>query len=340
MTASHARPIRWGMLGTGTIASKFANDLALVPDTELHAVGSRDLARATEFANRFGIALSYGSHAALVEDPDIDVVYIALAHPWHYEGALLALRAGKAVLCEKPLTVNATDARDLVGAARRDGRFLMEAMWTRFLPSMRRVREILDLGILGEIRSLSADLGYRMPRDDSNRLYSPDLGGGALLDLGIYPISFASFVLGTPESVTAIATETATGVDAQCSVLLRYSTGAHAILSTTIAVDTPGGAVVAGEDARLEIGGPLFDPSSVRLIRGPNTGAEVVEDIRLSEPGHGWHYEACEVNRCLRGSLLESPVMPLDESVSIMETMDEVRRQIGLRYPFEEHQYR
>jgi predicted dehydrogenase len=335
MTASHARPIRWGILGTGTIASKFANDLAPVPEIELHAVGSRDRIRAAEFAKRFGIAVSYGGHEALVEDPDIDVVYIALPHPWHYEGALLALRAGKAVLCEKPLTVNATDARDLVRAARRDGRFLMEAMWTRFLPSMRRVREILDLGILGEIRSVSADLGCRMPRADSNRFYSPDLGGGALLDLGIYLISFASFVLGAPESVIAIATETGTGVDAQCSVLLGYSTGAHAILSTTIAVDTPGGAVVAGEDARLEIGGPLFDPPSVRVIRGPNPGAEVVEDIRLSDPGHGWHYEAREVNRCLRSSLLESPVMPLDESVSIMETMDEVRRQIGLRYPFE-----
>jgi predicted dehydrogenase len=329
------RPVRWGILGTGTIASKFAKDLALLPDAELHAVASRSDLKAQAFAAQFRVPVAYPASEALVADRDIDVVYVATPHPSHHEGALLALRAGKAVLCEKPLTVNAGEARDLVLAARERGSFLMEAMWTRFLPSMRRVREILDQGVLGNIRSVSADLGYCIPLGASSRMFAPELGGGALLDLGVYPVSFVSFVLGAPEEVTAIATMTETGVDAQCSALLRYANGAHATVNTTLEANTPGGAVVSGDLARLEISGPLFDPSSVRLIRGTQPDAEVVEDIRLSEPGHGWRYEASEVHRCLRSSLLESPVMPLDESVAIMDTLDEIRRQIGLSYPFE-----
>jgi predicted dehydrogenase len=332
---SARQPVRWGILGTGAIASRFATDLARVPDADLRAVGSRTGEAADAFAERFRIPVRHTGYRALVEDPAVDVVYVAVPHPAHHAWALAALEAGRAVLCEKPFTVNAAEARELVASARRRGRFLMEAMWTRFLPSMARVREILDSGGLGEVRTVHADLGIRMRPDPESRLFAPGLGGGALLDLGVYPVSFASFVLGAPRSVTAVATPTATGVDAQTSVILRYASGAHAVLNTTLEVDTPGGAVVAGSEGRLELSGPLFDPWSVRLVRGTSPNAEVVEEIRASDPGHGWNHEAVEVGRCLRAGLLESPTMPLDESVAIMETLDEIRRQTGLRYPFE-----
>lgn len=335
MTGVADQRIRWGILGTGEIASKFATDLARVSDAETCAVGSRSREAADAFAERFGIPVRYANYRALVEDPAVDVVYVALPHPWHHEWALAALESGKAVLCEKPFTVTASEARELVAAARRQHRFLMEAMWTRFLPNMVWVRGILAAGALGVIRTVHAELGQRMRHDPAGRMFAPELGGGALLDLGVYPVSFASGVLGTPQAVTATATATETSVDAQCSVILRYANGAQAVLHATLEVDTPSSAVVAGSEGRLELSGPLFDPSSVRLVHGANPHAEVVEEIRRSDPGHGWHHEAAEVGRCLRAGLLESPTMPLDESVAIMETLDEIRRQIGLRYPFE-----
>ena len=338
MPGSVRQPVRWGILGTGVIASKFATDLARVPDAELHAVGSRSVEAADAFAERFDVPVRHAGYRALVEDPAIDVVYVALPHPEHHAWARAALEAGRAVLCEKPFTVTAAEARELVDSARGKGRFLMEAMWTRFLPGMIRVRQVLDSGVLGEVRTVHADLGIRMHPDPASRLFAPELGGGALLDLGVYPVSFASFVLGAPLSVTAVATPTATGVDAQTSVILHYESGAHAVLNTTLEADTPGGAVVAGSEGRLELSGPLFDPSEIRLVRGANPAAEVVEEIRLSDPGHGWNHEAVEVGRCIRAGLLESPTMPLDESVAIMETLDEIRRQVGLRYPFEAHE--
>ncbi|MGC8633241.1 MAG: Gfo/Idh/MocA family protein [Candidatus Limnocylindrales bacterium] len=336
MAGSAHPPVRWGILGTGTIASSFATDLARVPQAELRAVGSRTQASADAFAGRFGIPVRHVGYRSLVEDSTLDVVYVALPHPWHHAWTRAALEAGRAVLCEKPFTVTAAEARDLVATARSRGRFLMEAMWNRFLPTLARVREILDDGALGEIRTVQADLGVQMTPDPASRLFAPELGGGALLDLGVYPVSFASFVLGAPQSVQAVATPTATGVDAQCSAILRYASGAHAVVHTTLEVNTPSGAVVAGTRGRIELSGPLYDPWSVRLVRGPNPGAEVLEELHhAGEPGHGWAREAAEVGRCLAAGLLESPRMPLDESVSIMETLDEIRRQIGLRYPFE-----
>ncbi len=335
MSAARRPPVRWGILGTGRMASTFAGDLARVADAELRAVGSRTRESADVFGDRHGAPVRHADYRALVEDPSVDVVYVALPHPWHHAWALAALQAGKAVLVEKPFTVTASEARELVATARRERRFLMDAMWSRFLPSMVHVREILDRGVLGEIRTVQASQGMQMAHDPGGRLFAPALGGGALLDLGIYPVSFASFVLGTPRSVTAVATPTDTGVDAQCSVVLGYATGAHALLHATLEVDTPSAAVVAGTKARLELEGPVHDPGQVRLVRGSPRRTEVLDAFALADPGHGWHHEAAEVVRCLRAGLLESPVMPLDESVAIMETLDEIRRQVGLRYPFE-----
>jgi predicted dehydrogenase len=334
-TTSASGTLRWGILGTGTIASKFAADLGLVPDAAAHAVGSRTREGAEAFGERFAIPVRHADYRSLVDDQDVDAVYIAVPHPWHHAWARAALEAGKAVLCEKPFTVNAAEARELVRIARGRRLFLMEAMWNRFLPSLVRVRDILDRGELGEVRTVRAGLGLRMSADPAGRLLSPELGGGALLDLGIYPVSFASFVLGRPETVTAVGTHTATGVDAQCSAVLRYADGSQALLHTSLEADTGDGAIVAGSEGRIELTGPLYDPTSLRLVRGSGPDATVAGAWETTHRGHGLHHEAAEVGRCLRAGLLESQVMPLDESVAIMETLDEIRRQIGLAYPFE-----
>jgi predicted dehydrogenase len=324
--------IRWGILGTGSIAASFAEDLRLLPDHRTVAVGSRRQASAAEFATRFGAPNPHGSYEELCADPDVDVVYVASPHPFHAHDSLLALRAGKHVLCEKPFTVNADEAAEVIATARERGLFCMQAMWTRFLPHMRRIREILDSGALGEINTVIADHGQRfLPPELDSRLYAPELAGGALLDLGIYPVSFASFVMGPPARVTAVSDPTQTGVDAQTSVVLQYNGGAHALLTTTLGSRTPTRASVTGTQGRIEINDAWYRPTSFTVypLSGPVD--------RIAEPpvGNGLRYQADEVGRCLRDGRVESSIMPLDETLAIMTTMDEIRRQIGLRYPFE-----
>jgi predicted dehydrogenase len=324
--------IRWGVLGTGLIAARFVDDLQLLPDHQVVAVGSRRASSAAEFAARFGAPQSYGSYEDLCSDPAVDVVYVATPHPFHAENALLALRAGKHVLCEKPFTVNETEAAEVIAAARDRGLFCMEAMWTRFLPHMRRIRELLDSGAVGDVRTVIADHGQRfLPPDLDSRLYAAELAGGALLDLGIYPLSFASFVTGQPERVTAVSDPAVTGVDAQTSILLQYQGGGHAVLTTTLGARTPTTASVTGTEGRITIDEVWYQPTSF-TFQSQSGDVQRYDEPRI---GHGLRYQADEVGRCLRGGLTESPVMPLEETLAIMATMDEIRRQIGLRYPFE-----
>jgi predicted dehydrogenase len=324
--------IRWGIIGTGKIASDFTGDLALLDDATVVAVGSRQQQTADAFADRFAIPHRHASYEALVADPDVDAVYVSTPHPGHHAAALLGIEAGKAVLVEKPFTLNASQAEELVAAARAKRTFLMEAMWTRFLPHMRRIRELLTSGVLGDIRTVTADHGQRfLPPDPTSRLYDPALGGGALLDLGIYPVSFASFVLGTPERVTAVSDPTTTGVDAQTSIVLQYAGGEHAVLTTTLGASTANVATIVGTEGRIEIDRTWYQPTSFTLtLRSGSTE-------RFAEPrvGHGLRFEAVEVGRCLRGMRLESSHMSLDETLKVMTTLDEVRRQIGLGYPGE-----
>jgi predicted dehydrogenase len=324
--------IRWGIIGTGNIAAAFTGDLALLDDATVVAVGSRQASTAAEFADRFDIATRHASYDALVADPDVDVVYVSTPHPGHHAAALMAIAAGKAVLVEKPFTLNVSEANALVAAARSNGTFLMEAMWTRFLPHMRRIRELLTSGVLGDIRTVTADHGQRfLPPDPTSRLYDPALGGGALLDLGIYPVSFASYVLGTPDQVTAVSDPTTTGVDAQTSIIGQYAGGRHAVLTTTLGAATANVATIVGTEGRIEIDRTWYQPTSFTMT------LESGEVERFSEPrvGHGLRFEAAEVGRCLREGRLESDVMPLDETGSIMATLDQIRRQIGLGYPGE-----
>ncbi len=235
------------------------------------------------------------------------------------------------MLVEKPFTINAKEARELVSEARARGTFLMEAMWTRHLPHIVALREILAQGRLGAVRSVMADHGQWFTKNAAHRLFAPELGGGALLDLGVYPISFASMVLGNPTRVTAVSDQAFTGVDAQTGMLLQYEGGQHAVLFTSLETRTPNWACVNGTEARIEIEGVFYTPSRFRLI----TRDGDVEDFDFPHEGHGLRHQAATVGRCLRAGLTESDALPLDESIAIMETMDEIRRQIGLVYPGE-----
>jgi predicted dehydrogenase len=316
-----SEPLRWGVIGTGGIAAVFAADLELTDSGRVIAVGSRELARAEGFGERFAVPNRHGSYEALVADPEVDAVYVATPHPMHRADAGLALRAGKPVLLEKPFTVTAVEARELVELARERGLFMMEAMWTRFLPHIERIRELLAEGALGEIVTVIADHGQWFAEDREHRLFAPELAGGALLDLGVYPVAFASMVLGRPTEIKSMITPAFTGVDGQTSMLMRYASGAQAVLTCTLAARSPTRAAIVGTRARIEIDGDFYAPSQLTLTT--LEGEQVHFDGRRE--GRGLRFEADEVARCLREGLLESPLMPLDESIAVMEIMDAVR---------------
>jgi predicted dehydrogenase len=316
-------PLRWGILGTGLIANWFAADLALTDSGVITAVGSRRQESADRFAETFDIPNRHPSYESLVADPDVDVIYIATPHPMHRDNAILALQAGKHILVEKPFTMNAAEAREIVQLARDAQLFAMEAMWTRFLPDIAVVRDWLTQGMLGDIVTVSADHGQWFAKDPEFRLFAPELGGGALLDLGIYPLSFASMVLGTPDRVVSMSDPAFTGVDAQTSVLLGYAGGAQALLTCTLRAKSPTRAAIVGTDARIEIDGDFYTPTRVSLI--PRDGERT--DVDDPDQGRGLRHQADEVASRIASGDLESPLMTLNETISIMETMDKVRDQ-------------
>jgi predicted dehydrogenase len=315
-----ATPLRWGILGTGGIAHTFASDLTLIDEGVVVAVGSRSQTTADAFADEFDIPHRHGSYEDLVADPEVDVVYVGTPHPMHYTDALLALEHGKPVLVEKAFTMNAREARDLVAKARENKLFMMEAMWTRFLPHVVAIRDLLAKGALGEIVTVEADHGQWFEKDPGFRLFAPELGGGALLDLGVYPVSFASMILGTPNRITALVDPAFTGVDGQASMLFGYESGAQAVLTCTSGARSPTRASITGVDARIEIAGDFYAPSSFTLIQ--RSGERDV--FTFEHTGRGLRHQAVEVARCINEGLLESPVMPLDETIAIMATMDKV----------------
>jgi predicted dehydrogenase len=315
----------WGLIGTGGIAATFAAELMLTESGRPAAVGSRHMDSANRFADQFEIPNRHASYEALVADPDVDVVYVATPHPMHHADALLALRAGKPVLVEKAFTMNAAEAEELVATARAEGLFLMEAMWTRFLPHIAEIRRLLAEGALGEIVTVTADHGQWFAQDAGFRLFAPELGGGALLDLGVYPVSFASMVLGKPDRILTLIDPAFTGVDGQTSMLFGYASGAHAVLTCTLSAKSPTRGAIVGTDARIEIDGSFYAPTSFDVI----SRAGERRHFDASHEGRGLWHEAEEVARCLQEGLLESPLMPLDETVEIMQTMDAVLAQAG-----------
>src|SRR5450755_3240185 len=316
-------PLRWGILGTGGIAHTFVSDLRLTDSGVVGAVGSRSQGSADRFADELGIVTRHPSYASLVADPNVDVVYVATPHPMRRDNAILALRAGKPVLVEKPFAMNAAEAREIVEAARERALFAMEAMWTRFLPHVAVIRDWLADGALGDIVTVTADHGQWFAEDAEFRLFAPELGGGALLDLGVYPVSFASMVLGTPSRIVSLSEPAFTGVDAQTSMLFGYDSGAQAVLTCTLRAKSPTTAAIVGSDARIEVEGDFYAPTTVTLV--PREGDPVrVESV---QEGRGLHHQADEVARRLAAGDVESSLMPLDESISIMETMDTVLTQ-------------
>lgn len=321
---------RWGIIGTGGIAQTFAEDLKRLDGHVVAAVGSRTLTSAQNFAKQFSDAVAYGSYEELVA-ADVDAVYVATPHPMHYENTLLAMRAGKPVLCEKAFTVNAKEARALVAFAQEQKIPLMEAMWSRFLPHMQLVKEIVSSGVLGEITNIVADHGQFIPYERAARLWEPELGGGALLDLGIYPLTLAHLILGSPISIHAEAALTEKKVDLNTSMMLRYASGAHALLSCTMASRGSVSAMIAGDRARIEIDGSFYAPTSFRVI---TRDGEVTEYPNKYE-GHGLREEAAEFARVVRSGEIESPLMPHSTSIELMEMMDSIRAQIGVKYPNE-----
>ena len=322
---------KWGIIGTGGIARAFATDIAHLSDHVIAAVGSRNLETAENFVKSIPGAKAYGSYEALINDSDIDAIYVATPHPSHKDNVIAALKAKKPVLCEKPFAVNASEAKEMVAAAKAHDVALMEAMWARFLPHYGKIREIVASGVLGQITTIHADHGQRLADQNIPRLVEPSLAGGALLDLGIYPISFAHMVLGIPQSITSTAVFTDKGVDAQTSMILDYAGGSQAILNTTMIVQTPCTAVIAGLKGYLEVDRTFYNPTSMRVTLFDGTVTEYPSDYK----GHGLREQAVEFARVVKNGAKESPILTWDDTIAIMEIMDTVRSQIGLKYPFE-----
>src|SRR3954454_16070758 len=323
--------LRWGILGTGGIAAAMTSDLLLTGHS-VTAVGSRTQAGADSFAAAHGIPNAHPSYEALVADPEVDAIYVGTPHPYHAANATLALEAGQHVLLEKPFTINAAEAQAVVDLAASKKLVVLEAMWTRWMPHMIRIRELLAAGALGELRSLIVDHDQKISTDPQHRLQNPDLGGGALLDLGIYPISFAWDVFGEPSSVYALSSPTPTGVDQNDAIVLGYPGGAKAIMNPVLDARGPNTAVLVGTEARIEIDRTWYFPTSFSLI-GPDD--EVIERFEQDVPGRGMQFQADELERLVAAGEIAGSILPPEQTVAIMGTLDEIRAQIGLTYPGE-----
>ena len=323
--------LRWGIIGTGLIADLFVTDL-LANGFTVSAVGSRTEGSAAAFAERFGIPTAHASYEALVADPEVDVVYVATPHPYHVANATIALEAGKHVLVEKPFTLNATEAASIVDLAEKNNLVVLEAMWTRFLPHMIRLRELIAEGVIGDVRTVIADHNQNLPSDPKHRLQDPHLGGGALLDLGIYPISFAWDMLGAPSSVSAIAAKTPTGVDRQTAVVLGYADGQQALIHTALDTAGPNAASVIGTKGWVAIDRVFYEPTAFTVY---DLDGAIVERYESSVSDRGMQYQAAELERIVAAGLLAGDMLPPRETVGIMTTLDEIRAQIGLVYPGE-----
>lgn len=329
MTDTTQSTIRWGILGPGKIANKFATGLQAAPGAEIHAIGSRSRERADAFADAFNAPRRHDSYDALAADPEVDVIYVATTHPQHMDATLLCLDHGKAVLCEKPFAMNHRQAERMVAFARDRKLFLMEAMWTRFRPAIRKAFELIEDGAIGTPELLQVAVGWGSPFDLSSRLFSKELGGGILLDGGIYPISLASHFLGEPDAIATLGHMAPSGVDDQGGVIFSYESGAMASIVFSSRVTPHAIATLVGTEGRIELHEDWHKPEGLTLRR--KDGTAVDHDFTLSE-GNGYQYEAMHVMDCLRAGKTESDIMPLDETLSLMKTLDTIREQWGLTY--------
>jgi predicted dehydrogenase len=321
--------LRWGILATGGIAHAFAHDLR-TSGRDVTAVGSRRPDAAQAFADEFGIAHAHTSYEALVEDADVDIVYIATPHSRHFEDAALALQAGKHVLIEKPVTLDADEAKALQDIAADAGLLAMEAMWTRYLPHMARIRDILRSGTLGEVRTVFADHTQRITSDPEHRLNNLALGGGALLDLGIYPVSFIWDVLGAPTGIRALGRLADTGADSEVVASMVHAGGALSSFVTSSRGAGPNAASIVGSEARIDIDRVWYTPTTFRVV---TPDGEVVEEYRSEVEGRGMQYQALYAEELIAAGRTDSELLPFAESVAIMGALDEIRAQVGVVYP-------
>jgi predicted dehydrogenase len=319
--------VRWGILSTGRIAKAFARALKDTPGAVLAGVGSRTVDAAEAFAREFG-GKAYGSYEALAAADDVDLIYIGTPHPMHAENVRMALNAGKGVLCEKPFTMNRLEAEELVALARAKNLFLMEAMWTRFMPALAEVRRIVDSGEIGPVHQVNAELGFKSEAGPEHRLFNPALGGGALLDLGIYPLSIAVALLGPVDKVTAQADLGPTGVDEQTGFLLRHRGGGMSVCSCSLRARLPSELTIAGERGHVRMNTMFHHTTTVTVVRADGISRTVPTPFL----GNGYVHEVIEAQRCFKEGLIESPGMTHEDSLALMGVMDEVRRQIGVTY--------
>ena len=319
---------RWGILGPGRIAHKFVQDLLTLPDAQLYAVASSDPQRADEFARQYGATHAFGQYEDLLTLPDLDVVYVATPHVKHHEHARMLLNGGKAVLGEKPFAMNSEQVREIIETARSKRVFLMEALWSRFMPGIEFALDLIKSGAIGKVLSVKADFGFKAPFLPEKRLFNKDLGGGALLDIGIYPLFLSYLILGKPTAIKASATFGTTGVDEQCGMVLSYADGQLALLDSTLLTQTDCVGLIQGETGQIRIHNRFHETKRVTLHREN----QPPRSFGFDRTTHGYDYEAAHVMQCLRGDRLESPLWSLDDSLNLMTLLDTVRAEAGIVY--------
>jgi predicted dehydrogenase len=324
------KKIRWGILGAGKIAKKFASDLRLVENGVLSAIASKDPVKGPEFRKEFSIPLLFDSYDQLAASSEVDAVYVATPHSFHFDHTMLCLRGKKAVLCEKAFALNYRQVERMTSFAKAQGVFLMEAFWTKFLPQFEHLHEVISTGKIGNIKLIQADFGFAAPQPLAQRLYDPSLGGGSLLDIGIYPVFLALSLLGKPVDVKALMTTYESGVDEQCAITMKFADGALAVLSSTFAADTPVEAMIAGTAGRVHMRNRFHNAVGTMEIVA---GGESAQNIHVQrEDGFGYQFEARHVGECVEKGLLESPIMKHSDSLLLMETLDRIRKECGIRY--------
>ncbi len=326
------KKLNWAILGCGRIAGKFAADLQYVEDAVLYAVASRDLQKASAFSSQYPAHKVYGSYEDMLSDENVDVVYIATPHSHHHEHTLLCLNHHKAVLCEKAFAINSRQVREMVDTAREKKVFLMEALWTRFLPHYHRVKAMIMEGKLGKLQSIQVNFGFLPPQPPAQRIFDPALGGGTLLDIGIYNVFIVQSILGKPEKIQAMMSRAETGVDEQLAVQFYYPGGALAQLLSSFTSNLQTDANIAGNGGRIRLTHRFYEPSATIEYYPERVDSLQVIPVEKG-PGWGYHYQVRHVHDCLRQGLTESPVMTHQDSLDLMETMDLIRESVNLKYP-------
>jgi len=324
--------INWGIIGLGKVAEKFAADLLLSKNVKLNAVASRDKNKAEAFAKKYQAFSFHDSYDALVQNPEIDIVYIATPHSFHFEHSMLCLKNGKSVLCEKPMGMNFGEVNAMIAEATKRNLFLMEAMWTRFIPATEKLIHLLQEKIIGDLSYIRADFGFRSTAAPESRVFNKDLGGGALLDIGIYPLYLSLIALGVPDEIKAVARKTTQGIDSFSAQLLSYTSGSKAILESSIEADTPVEATIYGSLGKIKLYSRFHHCERIAI----QFFGKTEETIYLPYIGNGYFHEIEEVNHCLLTGAKESTKMPHQMSLKLIKLIDEIRKQTALHYPADE----